>query len=121
VIIKYDEDVTALEATKAVSRLGMRSVTFDELDAHRKADLIGSEASMILARPGNDLSKELNCRLAEAHFDAQYSQSFNLSMEGESAEARRHIAQSSLIWARARLVRRYVVVPGSSAFHKEAR
>ena len=46
-IIEYDEDVTATEATKADGgALGMRSVTFDELDAHREEspDLIGSEA-----------------------------------------------------------------------------
>ena len=46
-IIEYDEDVTATKATKAEGgALGMRSVTFDELDAHREEspELIGSEA-----------------------------------------------------------------------------
>ena len=46
-IVEYDEDVPATVATKAEGgALGMRLVTFDELDAHREEspDLIGSEA-----------------------------------------------------------------------------
>ena len=56
-IIEY-EDVTATEATKADGgALGMRSVTFDELDAHEESpDLIGSEAVDWQGR-GNVLSK----------------------------------------------------------------
>ena len=54
-IIEYDEDVTATEATKADGgALGMRSVTFDELDAHREEspDLIGSEAVDDIGKAG---------------------------------------------------------------------
>ena len=52
-IIEYD--VTATEATKADGgALGMRSVTFDELDAHREEspDLIGSEAVDDIGKAG---------------------------------------------------------------------
>ena len=54
-IVEYDEDVTATEATKAEGgALGMRLVTFDELDAHREEspDLIGSEAVEDIGKAG---------------------------------------------------------------------
>jgi hypothetical protein len=63
-------DVTATEATKADGgALDMRLVTNGELDAHREEspELIGSEESMILARPGKcSEQKSWNCRLAES-------------------------------------------------------
>ena len=69
-IIEYDEDVTATEATKAEGgALGMRSVTFDELDAHREEspDLIGSEAVDDIGKVGKcSEQKSWNCRLAES-------------------------------------------------------
>jgi hypothetical protein len=50
---RYDEDVTATEATKADGgALGMRLVSIGELDAHREEspNLIGSET-------GNDIGE----------------------------------------------------------------
>jgi hypothetical protein len=73
-IIEYDEDVTATEATKADGgALGMRSVTFDELDAHREEspDLIGSEAVDDIGKAGEMFwAIELELPLGrERHFD----------------------------------------------------
>ena len=106
-----DEDVTATEATKAdCGALGLKLVTIGELDAHREErELIGSEAVEDIGAAGEcSEQKSWNCRLAESGTSMCRILKAQLAWRRESGGSSSSPAycQSSLIWARARLVRK---------------